>query len=67
MKKFVIITLCLLAFSCQKRTEGQKQEIVSDKNAKIELVAEVDSIKVYKFYNGSSIVFFTNKGTIAIR
>ena len=62
MKK--LLGLCLLITMLTACGSGQYED--STNNTDVILIAEKDSIKVYRAINNGSIIYFTNKGGVAI-
>ena len=65
MKKLILLGIIITVLSsCVKITKG-KQKVVSKKVHEVELIGEVDSIKVYRISTQYGLVYFTNKGAIS--
>ena len=62
MKK--LLGLCLLITMLTACGGGQYED--STNNTDVILIAEKDSIRVYRAINNGSIIYFTNKGGVAI-
>lgn len=57
---YLFLILALILSSCGS---GKYEDARHETN--IELIAEKDSIKVYRIINNGEILFFTNKGGVA--
>jgi hypothetical protein len=59
MKKILLI-IPLLLISCKKDAESYVN-VGKNKDFKVELIFEIDGIKMYRFYDGRTH-YFTNRG-----
>lgn len=59
-----ILWVCLLATALTSCGSGEYYD--STPNTGIVLVAEKDSVRVYRAVNNGMLVYFTNKGGVAI-
>ena len=67
MKKLLFIFSVLFLMSCESKTlKDNIQQLKIEKTSEIMLVGEVDSIKVYRIQRGATLIYFTNKGSIAV-
>lgn len=64
MKKITLLLLPLLLFSgCED--SGEPRHVANKgENYDVRLLFEVDGVKVYRFYDGSGHVYFTNTNGI---
>lgn len=62
MKKIILIAAIICLYGCEekKTTPQQIQLEQSNKDYKVTLLFEVDSIRVYRFTDGGHNVYFSN-------
>jgi hypothetical protein len=60
MKKIILIIAIICLYGCEEKTTPQQITIEhSNEDFNVELLFEVDSIKVYRFYDGGRPVYFS--------
>jgi hypothetical protein len=58
MKKILLLLIIVSILSCK----GKAIEQTSNGDFEVEYLFEKDGVKVYRFWDGGSVHYFTNKG-----
>ncbi len=65
MRKLIIAAFAVILFGCESPVTGTKVDIENNvKDYKVELLFEVDGIKVYRFYDGRRVYFTSKTGNV---